>query len=196
MTGTSLLRRRDAVARLLSERRDAVVVSGLGSATYDVAAAGDHERNFYLWGAMGGAAMVGLGLALSRASVPVIVITGDGEMLMAVGAFATIALQAPKNLSVIVLDNGRYGETGDQLSHTSRGTDLSLVAKGAGIDDARTIRTEDELARLAGRIGLVGEGPTVGVLKICHSEEARVIPLREGAHNKARLRIALALPPD
>jgi thiamine pyrophosphate-dependent acetolactate synthase large subunit-like protein len=84
------LERRAALAALLRERGDLLVVSGLGSPTYDVAAAGDHPRNFYLWGAMGGAAMIGLGLALAQPALPVLVITGDGEQLMGMGALATI----------------------------------------------------------------------------------------------------------
>ncbi|WP_436784627.1 thiamine pyrophosphate-dependent enzyme, partial [Streptomyces sp. URMC 126] len=90
---------------LLRDRGDLLVVTGLGSPTYDVAAAGDHPRNFYLWGAMGGAAMVGLGLALAQPTTPVLVVTGDGEMLMGLGGLATIAAKNPPNLSVAVLDN-------------------------------------------------------------------------------------------
>ena len=97
---------------------------GLGSTTWDLAAAGDNDRNFYLWGAMGGAAMIGLGLALAQPEKRVAVITGDGEMLMGMGALATIGIQRPGNLAVIVFDNGVYGETGMQPSHTQGGVDL------------------------------------------------------------------------
>ena len=89
-----------------------------------LAAAGDDDRNFYLWGAMGGAAMIGLGLALAQPDKRVAVITGDGEMLMGMGALATIGVQQPNNLAVIVFDNGVYGETGMQPSHTQSGVDL------------------------------------------------------------------------
>ncbi len=102
----SLLKRREVVAELLKDRGDTLVITGLGSSAYDVMAAGDNDRNYYLWGAMGGAAMIGLGLANTKPDHSVLVVTGDGEMLMAMGAFATIAVQAPKNLTIAILDNG------------------------------------------------------------------------------------------
>jgi thiamine pyrophosphate-dependent acetolactate synthase large subunit-like protein len=83
-----------------------------GPRTYDIAALGDHDRNFYLWGAMGGAVMIGLGIALAQPKLPVVVITGDGEMLMGMGSLATVGLQKSGNLSIVVLDNEVYGKTG------------------------------------------------------------------------------------
>src|SRR6201996_9643651 len=124
MSKANLLERRSVVSSLLAKRGDAVVVGGLGASTYDIAAAGDHDRNFYLWGGMGGAVMIGLGLALAQPTLPVVVITGDGEMLMGMGSLATVGLQQPKNLSIIVLDNEAYGETGGYASHTGANTDL------------------------------------------------------------------------
>jgi thiamine pyrophosphate-dependent acetolactate synthase large subunit-like protein len=91
----NLLERRDVVNQLLAERKEAIVVGGLGASTYDIAAAGDHDRNFYLWGAMGGAVMIALGVALAQPKLPVVVITGDGEMLMGMGSLATVGLQKP-----------------------------------------------------------------------------------------------------
>jgi thiamine pyrophosphate-dependent acetolactate synthase large subunit-like protein len=123
----NLLERRGVVSQLLAQRKDAVVVGGLGASTYDIAAAGDHDRNFYLWGAMGGAVMIGLGVALAQPKLPVVVITGDGEMLMGMGSLATVGLQKAGNLTIIVLDNEVYGETGGQASHTA---DLTGVAPG------------------------------------------------------------------
>jgi thiamine pyrophosphate-dependent acetolactate synthase large subunit-like protein len=124
-----MLDRRHAVARLLRDRGDALIVSGLGSPTYDVAAAGDDPRNFYLWGAMGGACMIGLGLALAKPERRVLVITGDGEMLMGLGSLATIGVKRPANLGIVVLDNGLHGETGLQPSHTAHATDLAAALK-------------------------------------------------------------------
>jgi len=103
-----MLDRREFVRELLLDRKDLLVVSGLGSPTYDVAACGDHPLNFYLWGAMGGAAMIGLGLALAQPARRVLVLTGDGEALMGMGALATIGVKRPKNLVIVVLDNGGY----------------------------------------------------------------------------------------
>lgn len=189
------LDRRDAVARLLRERGDTLVVGSLGTPTYDLAASGDHARNFYLWGAMGGAAMIGLGLALARPALPVLALLGDGEALMGLGAFATIALQSPPNLSVVVLDNGLYGETGAQASHTSGPTDLAAVAAGCGIRDTLTVRTAAELDGLAARVTRVGDGPLVAVVKVDGRERPRVMPSRDGVLLKARFRAALGLPP-
>ena len=127
--------RRAAMKTLLTERpKNLFVVPGLGSCTWDAFAAGDDDRNFYLWGAMGGAAMIGLGLALAKPNLRVVVVTGDGEMLMGMGSLATIGVQKPKNLSVVVFDNGHYGETGMQASHTQGGVDLVSVARSCGFD--------------------------------------------------------------
>lgn len=193
---TNALDRRAAVATLLSGRADAVIVTGLGNATYDVAAVGDDPRNYYLWGAMGGAAMMGLGLALARPDTPVIVITGDGEMLMGMGSFATIALQAPPNLSVVVLDNGLFGETGAQETHTARGTDLAAAAGACGIAEAATLHTMNEVEELVHNIHAPVRGPRVAVLKVASGGEPRVMALRDGAHGRARTRLALGLPAE
>jgi thiamine pyrophosphate-dependent acetolactate synthase large subunit-like protein len=189
------LDRRAVVARLLAERTEAIVVTGLGSPTYDVAAVGDHDRNVYLWGAMGGCAVMALGIALARPDTPVIAVTGDGEMLMGMGSFATIAMQAPKNLTIVVLDNGLYGETGGQASHTVT-ADLAAIAKASGIADSRAIDGMDEVNRLALRANGTGEGPCVAVVKIDQAERERVLPTRDGHAIRARVRQALGLAID
>jgi thiamine pyrophosphate-dependent acetolactate synthase large subunit-like protein len=189
------LDRRAAVARLLADRRELVVVSGLGSPTYDVAATGDHPRNFYLWGAMGGAVMVGLGLALAKPDIAVLVVTGDGEMLMGLGSLATVGAARPANLAIAVLDNGRYGETGGQATHTAQGCDLAAVARGCGITDAATVTDEAGLARLAARVHRVAEEPAFAALKIAAVEAERVLPSRDAPFLKHRFRAALGLEP-
>jgi thiamine pyrophosphate-dependent acetolactate synthase large subunit-like protein len=194
MTATRF-QRRPVVARLLAGRRDLLVVSGLGAPSYDVAAAGDHERNFYLWGAMGSAALVGLGLALAQPKVPVLVVTGDGEMLMGLGGLATVALRNPGNLSIVVLDNGLYGETGGQESHTSGPTDLPAVARGCGIADARTVTSETELAALATRAHAPGNGTVFARIPIDPAPLPRILPPRDGVFLKNRMRSALGLSP-
>src|SRR5271167_4430808 len=133
--GRMMLDRRTAIAALLAHRDpDLAIVTGLGSTTYDVASVGDDDRNFYLWGAMGGAALVGLGLALARPDLRTAVITGDGELLMGLGGLATVGVQRPANLAIIVFDNGVYGETGMQASHTHGGVDLTAAATACGIE--------------------------------------------------------------
>jgi thiamine pyrophosphate-dependent acetolactate synthase large subunit-like protein len=127
------LDRRLAMRILLDKRDDLLLVTGLGSTTWDAAAAGDDPRNFYLWGAMGSAALVGLGLAAAQPQHRVLVVTGDGEMLMGFGGLATIGIQRPHGLAIAVFDNARYGETGMQASHTEAGVDLVGVARACGI---------------------------------------------------------------
>ncbi|QCK85185.1 aldehyde dehydrogenase [Phreatobacter aquaticus] len=192
---TQKLDRRAVVARLLADRGEAIVVTGLGSPTYDVAAAGDHDRNVYLWGAMGGTAVMALGLALAQPDKPVVVVTGDGEMLMGVGSFATIAMQQPKNLTIVVLDNGLYGETGGQASHTVV-ADLAAIAKASGIADTRVIEGMDEVNRLSVRIQNAGDGPCVAIVKIDSHERERVLPTRDGHAVRARVRQSLGLSID
>src|ERR671919_1035855 len=131
------LRRREVAKALLAERGDMLVVAGLGSTAWDCTAAGDHPLTFPLWGAMGSAVMMGLGLALAQPQKRVLVITGDGELLMGLGSLATAAVMAPQNLAVAVLDNERFGETGNQETHTARGTDLAKIAEGSGFRSAR-----------------------------------------------------------
>lgn len=186
------LERREAVARLLRGRKDLLVVTGLGSAAYDVMAAGDHDNNYYLWGAMGGAAMVGLGLAKARPDRSVLVITGDGEMLMGFGALATIALQAPPNLTIAALDNGHYGETGMQTSHSGRGVELDRIAESCGFSWAQAIRDMQGVDELRQRLA-TREGVKFAAIKIRADNPPRVLPPRDGVHVKNRFRAALGL---
>lgn len=187
--------RREVVRFLLEDRGKTLLVSGLGSPTYDVAAAGDHPRNFYLWGAMGGTAMLGLGLALAQSETPVLVLTGDGDMLMGMGSFATIAQQAPKNLSVVVLDNGLYGETGGQATATAQGTDLAAIARASGIEETLAVAGMQDLAMLRARVHRFGDGPFVGVVKIRPDQPPRVMTIKDAHYNQARLRAELGFPP-
>lgn len=187
---TDAIDRRAFVAGLVESVPDALIVTGLGSASYDVFAAGDRDRNFYLWGAMGGAASLGLGVALAQPTKPVIVITGDGEQLMGIGSLATVGAKQPKNLSIVVLDNGHFGETGMQRSHTSLGTDLVAVAKGCNVSDARRIESLDELPDLVERIR-TKTGPLLVQVLIAANEPPRALPPRDGVFVKNRFRAAL-----
>jgi thiamine pyrophosphate-dependent acetolactate synthase large subunit-like protein len=187
------LDRRAAMAALLQDRDDnLLVVPGLGSTTWDLAALGDNPRNFYLWGAMGGAAMIGLGLALAQPQKRVAVITGDGEMLMGIGSLATIGVQKPQNLAVIVFDNGVYGETGGQPSHTGSGVDLVAIAQASGFSTCLDLRDEHGLAGLAARLNAFA-GPLFTRVAINREEPPRVLPEREGIVLKRRFRTALGL---
>jgi len=186
-----MLDRRTAITALLAHRsRDLAIITGLGSATWDVASVGDHDRNFYLWGAMGGAAMVGLGLALARPDLRTAVVTGDGEMLMGLGSLATVGVQRPANLAIIVLDNGVYGETGMQPSHTRHAVDLAATARACGIDLVLDVAEPDELQRLAAL--LPGFDRTLFArVRITPDEPPRVLPTRDGVELKLRFRRAV-----
>ncbi len=187
------LDRRKAVKILLQDRGDLLIVSGLGSPSYDTIAAGDHDGNFYLWGAMGGAAMIGLGLALAQPRRPVLVLTGDGEQLMGMGALATIAAKKPGNLSVVVLDNGRFGETGNQLSHTSLGIDLHRVAGTVGFASAVELRDEAAVASFRPNLRTMGNGPRFATIRISTAHTERALPARDGVYLKNRFRQSLGL---
>ena len=180
-----MLDRREVVRQLLIDRGDLLVVSGLGSATYDVAAAGDHPLNFYLWGAMGGTAMIGLGLALAQPGRRVAVLTGDGDMLMGLGSLATIGVKGPKNLAIVVLDNAHYGETGMQPSHTKAGIDLVATAVACRFKHARAISRIEEAAEVR-KLLHGGEGPILVSARISEDDVPRVLPLRDGHAIKQR----------
>ncbi|WP_024520030.1 thiamine pyrophosphate-dependent enzyme [Bradyrhizobium sp. Tv2a-2] len=195
MSKPNLLDRRDVVKALLVNRKEAIAIGGLGASTNDITAAGDHARNFYLWGGMGGAAMMGLGLALAQPKLPVVVITGDGEMLMGMGSLATIGLQKPANLSIMVLDNECYGETGGQTSHTASAADLVGVAKACGIVDSRAISTMAEVEAFAVSMQDVATGPRFASVKIDAASLERVLPTRDGMFVLTRLRSDLGFAP-
>ncbi len=184
------LRRRAVVKELLAERGDALVVAGLGAAAWDVTAAGDEPLNFPLWGAMGGAVPLGLGLALARPSRRVLVITGDGEMLMGLGSLATVATQRPPNLAIVVLDNERYGETGMQLTHTAAGVDLGAIAAASGIPICNTVSDKKSFKSVIPQIQKE-VGPLFFNIKVRAENLPLVLPPRDGAYLKDRFRFAL-----
>ncbi|MDH3287879.1 MAG: thiamine pyrophosphate-dependent enzyme [Betaproteobacteria bacterium] len=184
------LERRKVVAEILKDRGGALIVPGLGSTTWDTAAAGDHPLTFYSWGGMGGAAMTGLGLALAQPKRRVLVITGDGEMLMGLGSLATIAVQETRNLTVIVIDNEHYGETGMQQTHTHHGVDLPGMARAAGFCAARTIYTSAQLRTWIPRF-YRQPGPLFASIKVTTQYAPMILPMRDGAAIKHRFREAL-----
>lgn len=186
------LDRREVVKALLADRGELLVVPGLGSATWDTAAADGDPRNFYLWGAMGGAAMIGLGLALAQPERPVAVITGDGEQLMGMGALATIGARRPRNLSVIVLDNRHFGETGMQASHTGLGTDLCGVARSCNFDWVTEAADMESVAALRARIHEMS-GCGFARIPIEAVDRERVLPEHDGVKIKNSFRAAIGL---
>jgi len=177
----SRLDRREVVGTLLKKRGDSLVVTGLGSSTWDVFAMSPDDRNFYLWGAMGSAAIVGLGLATAQPDRQVVVITGDGEMLMGIGSLATIGVQKPGNLSIVVLDNEHYGETGMQQSHTSFDTNLSDVARANGIEDVHLIT--DQVHEPGGTCFVT--------IKVANTDPGKALPTTDGVDIKNNFRRAV-----
>jgi len=189
-TSGDRLRRREVVKELLAERGDLLVVAGLGAPAWDATEAGDHPLTLPLWGGMGGAAMIGLGLAIAQPGRRVLVLTGDGEMLMGLGSLATIGIRRPSNLSVIVLDNERYGETGMQATHTAYGVDLAAVARACGFAAWKTVTSPDQVAQLREAIH-AGVGPLFAQVKISADKLPLVLPPRDAALLKNRFREAL-----
>ena len=177
--------------RILFEiRGDLLLVTGLGSTTWDAAAVGDDDRNFYLWGAMGAAAMIGLGLAIAQPDRRVLVVTGDGEMLMGLGALASIGVQRPPNLALAVFDNGHYGETGMQASHTAESVELVAVARACGFRETFDIIDEIGLRDFAARLNNAAT-TLFARIAIRTDEPPRVLPPRDGVLLKTRFRRAI-----
>ena len=183
------LDRRAAMRALLDNRADLLLVTGLGSTNWDATASGDDDRNFYLWGAMGAAAMVGLGLAIARPDCRVLVVTGDGEMLMGLGSLATIGVQRPPNLAIAVFDNGHYGETGMQASHTAAGVGLTGIARACGFERAFDITDESGVREFSAHLHN-GAATVFGCIAIRADEPPRVLPPRDGVLLKNRFRRA------
>ena len=181
------LNRRDVVARIVRDRGDMLLVTGLGSTTWDAAAAGDHPNNFYLWGGMGGAAVTGLGLARAQPDRRVIVLTGDGEMLMGIGALATAGVAAPANLAICVIDNQHYGETGMQETHTGHGVDLPGMAAAAGFGETATVWNKKEL-EAAIPLLYDTKGPVFVAVKVNTDAVPMTLPMRDGTAIRARFR--------
>ncbi|MGZ0189006.1 MAG: thiamine pyrophosphate-dependent enzyme [Alphaproteobacteria bacterium] len=188
------LERRGAVHRLLKDRDpNVLVVAGLGSAIWDAESAGETPLNFYLLGAMGSATPTALGLATAQPDKRVIALVGDAELAMGLYALATIGWRKPENLSVICLDNGRFGETGGQVSHTGMNLDLAGVAAASGIQTVRRVNDDagiDELRELV----MGGPGPVFGLVEITADMPPVAMPIRNGVIGMTRFREALLGP--
>ncbi len=191
----SSLERRKVVPELLQDRGDLLVVTGLGSPSYDAMAAGDNDANFYLWGGMGSSITIGLGLALAQPERPVLVLTGDGEMLMGMGALATAGAKHPRNLNIAVLDNERYGETGMQLTHTAHGVSLAELAKACNFDRTDIITEMEEIGPFRQQMQSTDAGLRFAQIKIKAENLEKVLPSRDGVHIKNRFRAHLGFQP-
>lgn len=186
------LDRREIVKKLLQGRDDMPVITGLSSASYDSVAArsADHPLNFNLHGALGGAAMVGLGLALAQPEKRIMVLMGDGDVLCGMGSLATMAVSGAKNLSLAIFDNAIYGETGDQVTATAQHVELGEVAAACGIPIARTVEVEGQVDDAINDL-LNGEGPVVINFKVSPKHPGHLAKTRDGVLMKLRFRQAL-----
>lgn len=186
-----ILDRRTAVPALIGRHEDFLFVTGLAGTARDIAALTRDGAHIYtMAGAMGGAVMIGLGLALARPDKRVLAVTGDGELLMNIGALATVAILNPANFAVVCVDNGHYGETGWQRSHTSLGVDLERMAAGAGIKRTRTVGAEADLAEGA-RLLREGNGTAFVLLKVAPTEPPAFKRNFDLAACRERFRVAL-----
>ena len=173
------LSRHTLLAGVLAQRDDALAVAGLGTANYDLFAVDDNPGNVYMWGSMGITASIGLGLAMAQPERRVLVVTGDGDMMMGVGSLATIAVQAPANLGILVMDNECFEETGGQAGLSASGVDIAGIARAAGFAAAITVTREDETAGLAAFL-FESRGPVMAVAKVARAEEEPVFPSMDG----------------
>ena len=179
-----------AVPAVVGDARDFLIVSGLAGTAKDMAALTNDGANFYgLAGAMGAAVSIGLGLALARPDKLVLVPTGDGELLMNVGSLATAAIMNPPNLKILCVDNGHYGETGYQKSHTCLGVDLEQMAIGAGIKSTCSIEKEADLAKGA-RMLRESNGTSFVLLRVKPTDPPKVKRLLDPAASRVRFRLA------
>jgi phosphonopyruvate decarboxylase len=184
--------RRPFMADLLARRGNTLVVSGLGSPTWDCFAAGDSDEYLYSWGGMGLAVPTALGVALSQPSRRVVCVTGDGEMLMGIGSLGVVADQAPANLGILVLDNESFGETGRQRGLTSTRADIAAVAKGFGIAKTMTVMEQSAVPELA-KLLFETPGPVLAVAKIAITEDPWALPEKDGGTIAYRFRSALGV---
>ena len=181
MSGAQKMLDREAVlAPILAERGDGLVVPSLGNANYDLFAAGDAPENVYSWNAMGITASIGLGLALAQPSRRVLVTAGDGDMMMGIGSLATIAVQAPENLSILVVDNAMFEETGSQKGLTAHGVDVAGIADAAGFRETMTVTNEAEAEALPAFLW-TRPGPVLAVVKVAPAIREPKFPTMDGA---------------
>ncbi|MDE0811432.1 MAG: thiamine pyrophosphate-dependent enzyme [Alphaproteobacteria bacterium] len=187
-----VLERRHAVSSLIGDPGDTLFISGLAGSKDDVLSVvgADSTAAFTLSGAMGAAVAMGLGLALAQPDRKVVVVTGDGELLMNVGTLASVGVLNPPNLSIICVDNEHYGETGWQESHTGRGVDIAKMAEGGCIPNVRTVTKEAELAEAAQMLS-EGNGTSFVLVKVAPTKAASIYRSRDASWHKGKFREAL-----
>jgi thiamine pyrophosphate-dependent acetolactate synthase large subunit-like protein len=190
-TMSNKISRRPFMAELLAHGGTSLVVTGLGSPTWDAFAAGDSPAYLYSWGGMGLAVPTALGVALAQPGRRVVCITGDGEILMGIGSLGVVADQAPANLAILVLDNESFGETGRQRGLTAGRADIAAIGRGFGISRSLTVTEQGAVGELAGLL-FKTPGPVLAVAKIAITDDPWALPEKDGAAIAQRFRTALA----
>ena len=185
-TATSLL-----AERLSSE----VVVSNLGQATLELQRRAHRPLNCYTFGSMGQCSSIGLGIALARPDVRVICLDGDGSLLMNLGSLCTIATTAPRNYALLIWDNEVHQTTGGQPTATAARSSLAGIARGAGVEKALEVRTEDELRGAYDRL-FAEDGPFVVAVKTEKGRAEGTLDLDVVGHTRSFIQALAALPPQ
>ena len=159
------MKRYDVIKKIVQSLDDEIIVCNLGTPSRELYSIKDRDENFYMLGSMGLASSIAFGLALSNPLRKIWCIDGDGSLLMNLGSLTTISNNQPNNLTLIVIDNGTYGSTGDQVTYTSKETKLEIIAKGAGFKSITVIKNEEEIV------------PTLKGLGVgCHFVKINVLP--------------------
>src|SRR6201990_1992843 len=158
---TKVMNRFDLTSKLVAKlKHEEAVVGGIGNTNFDLWAAGQRPQNFYMLGSMGLAFPIALGVALAQPKRRVFALEGDGSLLMQLGSLSTIATLAPKNLTMVLMDNGVYQITGAQPTPAAAVSDLVAVAVASGLTDSAWAADEEAFERLLDR-SMSSEGPTL-----------------------------------
>ena len=158
---TKVMNRFDLTSRLVAKlKNEEAVIGGIGNTNFDLWAAGHRPQNFYMLGSMGLAFPIALGVALAQPKRRVFALEGDGSLLMQIGCLSTIATLAPKNLCMIVMDNGVYQITGAQPTPAAAVSDIVAIAVGCGLANSAWAADEEDFERLIDQ-SLSASGPTL-----------------------------------
>jgi thiamine pyrophosphate-dependent acetolactate synthase large subunit-like protein len=158
--------RTELTKRLVAKlKREEAVVAGIGNTNFDLFAAGHRPQNFYMLGSMGLAVPIALGVAIAQPERGVIALEGDGSILMSLGCLTTVATARPRNLTIVIMDNGLYQITGKQATATGNNTDIVAVAKGVGLANSHWVRDDKHFDELISRRFEDG-GPVLLAVKI------------------------------
>jgi thiamine pyrophosphate-dependent acetolactate synthase large subunit-like protein len=163
-----VMNRFDLTKRLVGQlKHDEAVVGGIGNANFDLWASGQRPQNFYMLGSMGLTIPIAFGVAVAQPQRHVIALEGDGSLLMQLGCLATVAMRAPKNLTMVVWDNGIYQITGNQPTASASTADLIAIARGAGLAKSAWAADEDDFDSLFAA-ALKDGGPSLIAARIDH----------------------------